>query len=231
MPTLRMDGFGELAAGLAHELNQPLSAITLLTEACRRYLRKDPVDTAKPLELVAEIAAQSERATRMIAHLRSFIDKGEPEFEPVDIGKVVRYVPHLLGRELEEARVALRVHVPEHRLDVEADRIQIEEVLVNLVQNAIDSIQETNGTERVIELRARAVKGMCEVSVRDTGSGMSGSVAKRMFEVFRSTKARGLGIGLTISRSIVDAHRGRIWTEAPPDGTPGAVVLFSIPLK
>ena len=110
------------------------------------------------------------------------------------------------------------------------DPIQIEQVIVNLIQNAIDSIEEADGPQRLIELSARAVNGMGEVSVRDTGTGVSEPTAERMFEAFFTTKTKGLGIGLALSRSILEAHRGLIWTETPSDGGPGTVVRFSIPL-
>lgn len=227
----RVSTVGELATGLAHELNQPLSSISNSAEACSQYVRAGTIDTAKLLGLLSDIANESMRAAGIVAHLRSFVDKGEAQLDPVDLGKIVGHVPHLLLRELERARIALRIDLPARQLHVDADQIQIEQVIVNLIQNAMDSIEEADGPQRLIELSARSVNGMGEVSVRDTGTGVSEPTAERMFEAFFTTKTKGLGMGLALSRSILEAHWGRIWMEAPSDGGPGTVVRFSIPLK
>ena len=136
----------------------------------------------------------------------------------------------MLRRDLERFRIALRIELPARPMRVAADRIQIEQVLVNLIQNAMESIQQADGPERLIALSARAGAGMATISVRDTGIGISETAAERMFEAFFTTKAQGLGIGLALSRSILEAHGGRIWMENPSDGGRGAVVSFAIPL-
>lgn len=228
---LRVSTVGELAAGLAHELNQPLSSISIVVETCAQHVRSGIHDPAKLLELLADAANESVRAAGIVAHLRSFVDKGEPQFEPVDLGEIVGNVPHLLLRELERNRIVLRIDLGTDRLPVQADRIQLEQVVVNLVQNAMDSIQEAGGAERRIELSVGAVDEMGEVRVRDTGTGVSEPAAERMFQAFYTTKAQGLGMGLALSRSILEAHRGRIWMKTPLDGGRGTVVRFSIPLR
>ena len=227
---LRVSTVGELATGLAHELNQPLSAIANMAQACIQYVRAGTVDTPKLLEFLSDVANESMRAAEIVAHLRRLVDKGESVVEPVDLREIVGRVPQLLRSELERIRITLRLDLPAQPLHVDADRIQIEQVLVNLLQNAMDSIQQADGRQRLIELSARSVDGMGAVSVRDTGTGVSEPAAERMFEAFFTTKTQGLGIGLALSRSILEAHQGRIWMEAPSDGGPGAVVRFSIPL-
>jgi len=225
----RVSTVGELATGLAHELNQPLASISNLAVACIQYVKGGTIAGDKLEGLLTDIVAQSERAAAIVAHLRSFIDKGEAQIEPVDLADIVRHVPHLLLRELERSGVDLKLALPRRPLCVLADETQIEQVVVNLIQNATDSVVEADGSRRVIELSARSVKGMAEVRVRDTGTGVSDSTAARMFEPFFTTKSHGLGMGLALSRSILEAHRGRIWMEKPSDGGPGTVVSFAIP--
>jgi two-component system, chemotaxis family, CheB/CheR fusion protein len=228
---LRVSTVGELATGLAHELNQPLASISNMVEACTQYIRAGTINPVKLLELLSAASSEAIRAAGIVAHLRSFVDKGEPQLEPVDLAEIVNHVPHLLLRELERTRVSLRMEITSSALPVQADRIQIEQVIVNLLQNAMDSIREAERPQRVIELSARSVKGTAVVSVRDTGTGVSSASAEKIFEAFFTTKQQGLGMGLCLSRSILEAHRGRIWMEAPEDGGPGTVVRFAIPLK
>lgn len=228
---LRVSTIGELATGLAHELNQPLSSISNLVEACAQHVRSGPVDAAQHLELLSDIGDEAIRAAGIVAHLRSFVDKGEPQLERVDLGEIAGRVPQLFLRELERIRVRLYIDIPSETMPVDADTIQIEQVIVNLFQNAMDSIRDAEGPTRRIELAVRSSDGMAEVSVRDTGTGVSAQAAEKMFGAFFTTKKQGLGMGLALSRSILEAHRGRIWMETPSDGGPGTVVRFAIPLK
>jgi len=228
---LRIITVGELASGLAHELNQPLSAIANGVEACARHVRSGKAKSGKILALLDAASAEALRASEIVEHLRGFIEKGEPQFEPTDLRESARSVPRLLGREIQRAQVTLRLDLHPRPLPIHADRIQIEQVIVNLMQNAIDVVREVSGDRREIHLRARTVKGMAELSVRDTGAGVSVAVADRLFEPFVTTKSQGLGMGLAISRSIIEAHRGRIWVERPADGGPGTTVCFTLPLQ
>jgi two-component system sensor kinase FixL len=227
---LRVSTVGELASGLAHELNQPLSSISNLAEACTRYVRAGSTDSAKLLELLGDITGESQRAAAIISHLRSFVSKGVPMLQPLELVDVVRGIPHLLLRDLELARTELRVDLPAAPLRVLADRIQIEQVLVNLIHNSIDAIEATGGDLRRIDLGVRAVRNMAEVSVRDTGIGVNDADGARMFAPFFTTKTMGLGMGLALSRSILEAHQGRISMERPPGGGPGLVVRFALRL-
>ena len=228
---LRVSTVGELAAGLAHELNQPLASISNLLEACAQYVRAGTADRAKLLELLADASSEAMRAAAIIAHLRSFINKGEPQLEMVDLRDVVGNIPHLLMHDLELARTELRMELSPRPLPVRADRTQIEQVLVNLIRNAIDAIEGAAGDERLVVLGARAVKGWAEVSVRDSGTGIAPELAERMFKPFFTTKTLGLGMGLALSRSFLEAHHGRIWMEKPEDGRPGVVVRFAIKME
>jgi signal transduction histidine kinase len=228
---LRVSTVGELATGLAHELNQPLSSISMGVEACAQHLRSGVLDPARHLAILADIAGEAVRAADIISHLRSFVDKGEPRLDDVDLLDIAGCVPHLMLKELESSRVALEIDFPAEPLPVRADRIQIEQVLVNLIHNAAQSIQEVDGPVRRIVLGALAAGEMAEVRVRDTGTGVSEPAAEKMFQAFFTTKTHGLGMGLALSRSILEAHQGRIWMEAPSDGGAGIVVCFTIPLR
>lgn len=233
--SLRISTVGELATGLSHALNQPLASIANVVEACRRYVQSGTIDPTKLLDLLASISSDSMRAADILAQLRSFVDKGLPRMETVDILELVRRTPHLLAYELERTQITVRFDLPDEPLLVRADSVQIEHVLLNLLQNAIDGIGESGADgaarDRVIELKVRATRRQAEVTVADSGAGISPASAARLFEPFFTTKPLGLGMGLALSRSILEAHRGRIWIEVPPPGSTGAIVRFSIPLK
>ncbi len=226
---LRISTVGELASGLAHELNQPLSSIANGVEACARYVRSNQVKPAKLLSLLDEASTEALRAAEIVEHLRGFIEKGVPRFEVADLREIATGIPRLLRREIEQAHVSLRVDIAARPLRILADRIQIEQVLVNLMQNALDAVRDRTA-RRLVQLQARAVKRVVEVVVRDSGPGVSAAAVERMFEPFFTTKAHGLGMGLAISRSIIEAHHGRIWMERPGDGKSGTAVHFTLPL-
>ncbi|MEO6029950.1 MAG: chemotaxis protein CheB [Candidatus Binatia bacterium] len=228
---LRITTIGELASGLAHELNQPLSAITNGVDACARYVRAGKGQPKLLLALLKEASAEALRAAEIVEHLRGFIQKGKPRLERSDLREIARVVPRLLARELERANVTLELDTPSRPLPILADRIQIEQVVVNLIQNAIDAVRGARGRARKIHLQVAAAKGHAELAVTDTGSGVSAETAARLFEAFFTTKAQGLGMGLAISRSIIEAHEGRIWVEPTPEGRRGTTVRFSLPLR
>ncbi len=227
---LRISTVGELASGLAHELNQPLSAIANGVEACARYVRSGKVASKKLLALLDDASGEALRAGSIVEHLRHFIEKGKPQFERVDLREIARNVPRLLGREIQQAQITLRLDVPPRPLPIYADRIQIEQIIVNLMQNAIDALREAPSDRHEIQLQVWAAKGMAEVAVRDTGIGVSAAATERMFEPFFTTKRHGLGMGLAISRSILEAHRGRVWVKRRADGARGTTIRFTLPL-
>ncbi|MEO8604741.1 MAG: chemotaxis protein CheB [bacterium] len=228
---LRISTVGELASGLAHELAQPLSAIANGVEACARYVRSGKAKPPKLLALLDDASAEALRAGDIVEHLRGFIEKGKPQFERTDMREIARNVPRLLGHEIELEGIVLRLALGSNPLPILADRIQIEQVVVNLMQNAIEVIRETGGDNREIQLRTRSVEGLAELTVRDSGGGVSAAAIDRLFEPFFTTKPQGLGMGLAISRSIIEAHEGRIWVERPSDGGPGTTVRFTVPLQ
>jgi two-component system CheB/CheR fusion protein len=228
---LRISSVGELASGLAHELNQPLSAIANGVEACARYVRSGKIPSKKLLTLLDDASAEALRAGSIVEHLRGFIEKGKPEFARTDLCEIARTVARLLGREIQQAHITLRLDLPSRPLPIYADGIQIEQIMVNLIQNSIDAIREAPGERPEIQLEVWAEKGTGEVAVRDTGVGVPDAVTERMFEPFFTTKSQGLGMGLAISRSILEAHGGRIWLKRRADGSRGTTVRFSLPLQ
>jgi chemotaxis methyl-accepting protein methylase/signal transduction histidine kinase len=227
---LRISTVGELASSLAHEINQPLSAIVNGVDACARSVRSGKFARDKLLALLDEASSEALRAGSIVEHLRHFIEKGKPQFERIDLRDVVEHLPHLLGRELRHEGIELRLDLPQRPVPVHGDRIQLEQVFVNFIQNAIDAIREAPGDLREIQVAVATAKRMAEVRVRDTGIGVSSTAAPRLFEPFFTTKTRGLGMGLAISRSIIEAHRGKVWLKARADGARGTSVCFSIPL-
>jgi chemotaxis methyl-accepting protein methylase/signal transduction histidine kinase len=227
---LRISTVGELASGLAHELNQPLSTIANDVEACARFVRSGNADSEKLLTLLHDASTEALRAGEIVEHLRQFIRKGEPHFELTDLVEIARHVPRLLGHEIERERISLKLDLRPTSLTVYADRIQIEQVMVNLMQNAIDSVRGSVDEPREIELAVSTLNDVAQVMVRDTGVGLSAEAVPRLFEPFFTTKPQGLGLGLAISRSVIEAHQGRIWVDPPSDGVPGTTVRFTLPL-
>jgi chemotaxis methyl-accepting protein methylase/signal transduction histidine kinase len=227
---LRISTIGELASGLAHELNQPLSAIANGVEACARYVRAGKANSKGLLALLEDASEEALRAGSIVEHLRHFIEKGKPQFEQTDLREIASNVPQLLGHELQQAHITLRLDLHPRPIPIYADGIQIEQIIVNLMQNAIDAIREAPSHRQEIQLQVWAAKGMAEVAVRDTGTGVSAAATERMFEPFFTTKQHGLGMGLAISRSILEAHRGRVWVKHRADGTRGTTIRFTLPL-
>ncbi len=228
---LRITTIGELASGLAHELNQPLSAIANGVEACTRYVRAGKAQPKKLLTLLDAAAAEALRAAEIVEHLRGFIQKGAPKFERTDLRDIARSVPRLLAHEIERAGITFQLATGLRPVPIRADRIQIEQVIVNLMQNAIDAVRDVRDGPKAVQLHVRILKGQAELSVTDTGRGLSDEAAERLFEPFFTTKTRGLGMGLAISRSIIEAHHGRIWVARVAGEGHGTTVRFGLPLK
>jgi signal transduction histidine kinase len=214
---------GELATSLAHEVNQPLAAIVANAQAGRRFLAREPADRADVDEILRDIAEQGQRASEVIRRLREFLRKHTAARQALDLNRVVRDALPLVRRELEENRVKLALELAERGPSVEADPVQLQQVLVNLVKNACDAMAEFPG-ERRISVVTSASGDRALVVVRDTGPGLAPEVAARLFEPYVTTKPSGMGLGLAICRSIVEAHGGKL-TGASASG---AGVAFSI---
>lgn len=216
----------ELAAALAHELNQPLSAIVSYTGACRRILENE--GNARALELMGKAAAQAERAGAIIRHLREFYRTGLVASAPVRAEELVAGVARLLADEVANAGARLDQAVDDG-LVLTIDRVQVEQVLINLVRNALDALAGAAGERRIlIEMRAADDGTRAEIRVADTGPGIAAEVAPRLFAPFTTTRRTGMGLGLSISRGIVEAHGGRL--RAGDGALGGAAFSFTLPL-
>jgi len=228
---LRVATVERLATGLAHELDQPLSAIANDVEACATYVRSGRREPTRLLALLEHAGAEALRAGEIVHHLRMFVQRTQPRCEVMDLGDVVRHGVHWLAQELEHEGITLRLDVPRRALLVRIDGVQIEQVLVNLLQNAIDAIVEAGGETREIRVRVSpGADAMAEVVVEDTGIGLPAAAAERLYEPFFTTKAKGMGMGLAICRPIVEMHHGRLSVAPRPSG-PGTRVRLTVPLE
>jgi two-component system sensor kinase FixL len=218
---------GEMASTLAHELNQPLSAITNYLKGSQRLLESTSSDRAPMLrEALDKAAEQAIRAGQIIRRLRDFVSRGESERQIESVVKLIEEANALalVGAKELGVRVRLQFH-PDADL-VLADRVQIQQVLLNLIRNAVDAMADSPTRELVIAARP-VDDDMVEVSVADSGSGIAPEIAEQLFQPFITTKRQGMGVGLSISRTIVDAHGGKIWAE--PNGAGGTIFRFTLP--
>ena len=222
----RVSSLGELTATLAHELNQPLAAILSNAQAAIRLLDRDQPDVQQTRAVLRDIVADNRRASAIIQRLRNMMRRDTAERERVDLCQLVREVREIMRSGLVTRGITV---VPDFAADVPAvvaDRIQIQQVVVNLVTNAMQAMDGLTDARLTLGVRGRD-DGWQIVWVADTGPGIWVSVIDTMFEPFTSSRAGGLGMGLSISRSIVEAHGGRIWAENRSEG--GAIVSFRLP--
>jgi PAS domain S-box-containing protein len=225
----RLTTMGELTASIAHEINQPLAAIVTQSEAASRFLDRDEPDLDEVQDALSAIRQDGTRAGEVIRGLRALARKSGPQLTKVDIDDVIREVLALAGGELLRHDVVLRTELAVDDRPVMGDRVQLQQVLLNLIMNSVEALRGV--TERTRELTVSstlAEPGSVLVAVEDTGTGLDPAVAERVLEPFFTTKADGLGMGLAICRSIIEAHGGRLW--ASPRAPQGADVRFTIRL-
>ncbi len=223
----RLTAMGEMAAALAHELNQPLSAIANYLRGSRRLLDKgDPADLPRLSDALDKAAVQALRAGDVIHRLRDFIGRGETERRIESIAKLIEEASALALVGVKELGVRVTMEFDPRADLVLADRVQIQQVVINLLRNAIDSMRATRRGELKVRVAVRA-GGFTLVSVSDTGSGIGEEMRGRLFQPFMTTKKEGMGVGLSICRTIVEAHGGTIWAENNP-GAAGATFAFTL---
>jgi two-component system CheB/CheR fusion protein len=222
----RLHTAGELATALAHELNQPLAAIAGYSDACLNKLRGGDASSDNLVRNLEQISTQAQRAGKFIRELRSFLAKGELQKAPTDANALARQAFGLLAADARARHVRLESDLADSLPRVMATALSIEHVLVNLVSNGIEAVRAGGADNGTVAIRTRAENGSIRITVSDTGRGIAPEVAERIFEPFYTTKQDGLGMGLRISRSIIESHGGRIWAEAGPRG----VIHFILPL-
>jgi two-component system sensor kinase FixL len=221
----RLTALGEMASALAHELNQPLSAIANYVKGSERLLAADPPDKEKIRGALSSAAEQALRAGQIIRRLRDFVAKGEAERRIESLPKLLEEAGALAMIGAKERGVHLRFDISRQIELVLADKVQVQQVVLNLMRNAIDAMETSPRRELVVG--ARPVEhDMIDISVSDTGPGIAPEIAEHLFQPFMTTKATGMGVGLSISRTIVESHGGRIWAEPRKGG--GTVFHFTL---
>ena len=227
MHASRLSAMGEMASGIAHELNQPLTAIMNYAKAASRHLERTEPDPAPIADLVDKAGHQAERAAEIIKRLRRFIRKDEIErrLEPINTAVEEAAALALIGA--SDRNIELIFSLDDALPPVLMDRIEVQQVVLNILRNAIEAFEGTG--ERKIRISTRASgPHQVEVDIRDNGPGLAPHVADDPFRPFQTTKADGMGIGLAISHTIIDSHGGQLWAENPPEG--GAAFRFTLPV-
>jgi C4-dicarboxylate-specific signal transduction histidine kinase len=223
----RLTTLGELAASIAHEVNQPLTAVTNNSNACLRLLANHNLEPEVLRRALEEIVADGTRASAVITRIRAFIKKEPADKNELHINDVIQEVITLIGRELNENRVLLERQLTRALPLVMGDRIQLQQVLLNLIMNGIEAMAAVTNRPRLLGVQSRIDEsGKVLVAIRDSGTGLSLD-GDKVFTPFFTTKANGVGLGLSISRSLVEDHGGRLW--ATPNSPDGAVFYFTLP--
>jgi signal transduction histidine kinase len=223
----RVGTLGEMAAGLAHELNQPLAAIHLEANAALELGKDGMPDWPDTRESLERISEQSFRAGEIVKRMRTFARRGQVARERLSVVPLLQEVVSLLDHDLKYNNVQTTIELPGDLPDVVADRIAIQQVLVNLIRNAVEAMSNPANTNRWLDVRAERAGGFVRVSVTDTGGGIEPAILERLFHPFHSTKASGMGLGLSICQSLIESNGGHVGAGPHPAG--GARFYFEIP--
>ncbi len=226
---LRRHTLDRMAGELVHELSQPLSALTHYAETCAAMIGQTDADTAQLAEPIREIAAQARRCIAMVQGIRAMVRRHEPLRVETDPASLVDQVIGLVERELINHRIKFKRDLPAEPQRIWADPVQFQQVLLNLVRNAIDAMTDQTASPAQLILAVRPVDGMVRFTVADTGRGLADADAETLFRPFFTTKPDGIGMGLAISRSLVEAHGGKLWLE--PNADRGLTVHFTMPAR
>ena len=226
----RVMSLGELTASIAHEVNQPISAIIINASTCMRMLSANPPDVDRAREIARRTISDGHRASDVITRLRALFSKTAVATEMLDLNEATREVIALSKNELIRNRIILRSELADGLAPVRGDRVQLQQVILNLLRNAADAMTGVNDRPRLLVIRTESDEAdHVRLSVQDAGVGFASADAERLFEAFYTTKSGGMGIGLSVSRSIIESHDGRLW--ATPNDGPGSTFSFSIPSR
>jgi PAS domain S-box-containing protein len=228
--TSRLITMGEMASSLAHELNQPLSAIANYCAGCVKRMQSGNFQLEDLLAAMQKASDQAERAGKIIRRMRDMVKKSDPNRQPVALGELVDEARAFADIEAQRSSTQLQVDIPENLPKIVVDRIMIEQVLHNLIKNGIEAMHGTPIERRKLSIEARQVDDrLVEVSITDQGHGIREGDDEKIFAPFFTTKSEGMGIGLAICRSIIEFHQGRLWVEARREG--GSVFRFTVPIE
>ena len=226
----RVSALGELSNSLAHELTHPLTAILSNAQAAQRFLARDDVDLDEVREILNDIVTQDQRAGEVIHGLRLLLKKGEPQeqCDDVDLNEVIREVINLMRSDLINRNVTVDTDLAHNLPAITGDKVQLQQVLLNLALNGCEAMADHNSSERRLLIASQSENGAVRVSVADRGSGIPEGKVQQVFERFFTTKKEGMGLGLSVCRTIIDAHRGKIWATNNAGG--GATFHVSLPI-
>jgi NO-binding membrane sensor protein with MHYT domain len=223
----RVTTMGELTASLAHEVNQPIAAAVTDAEACLSWLERNPPDLEEARACAESIVKEASRAAEIVSRIRLLFQKGTPQRESVDVNDVVREMILLLRHEVRRHSISVREELAADLPQVTADRVQLQQVMMNLITNSIDAMKDVDGPRELAIKSQRLEREQLMVCVSDTGVGLPPQQAEQIFRAFFTTKAHGTGMGLSISRSIVESHNGRLW--AADNASRGASFHLTLP--
>src|SRR5213592_3117782 len=227
----RVTSLGELSSSLAHELTHPLTAILSNAQAAQRFLADDDVDLNELREILNDIVAEDQRAGEVIHRLRSLLKKGEPQkhCDDVDVNEVARDVLKLMRNDLINQNVTVDTDLAQNLPAIRGDRVQLQQVVLNLLLNACEAMTASDSSERQLLITSKLENGAVRMSVTDRGGGIPEEKLEQVFERFFTTKKEGMGLGLSICRSIINEHEGKIWATKNADC--GATFHFSLPIN
>lgn len=223
----RITNVGGLTASIAHEINQPLAAIVTSGNACRRWLEQQPPNLEKACQAVGRIVSDADRASGIVARMRSLAKGGAPQPEQFDFNQAVLEILSLSLGEMERRAIVVQTELEQGLPAAWADRVQIQQVVGNLLLNALEAIAATRIPGGTLLVSSAHAQGRIVFSIADSGVGLPPDAHDHLFDTFWTTKASGMGLGLSISRTLIEANGGQIWAERNPQG--GAVFRFSLP--
>jgi signal transduction histidine kinase len=220
---------GELTASIAHEINQPLTAVVTHGHACIEWLSANPPNFEKTRQTIERIIQDGTRAGAVLSRIRALFKKEAPAKDWFDMNEVIHELTVFLRDEAVRRRITIRTDLVPGLPKIKADRVQLQQVVLNLMMNGMDAVAETTGRPRELLLSAREQDEELLVRVEDSGIGLDAETAERIFHPFFTTKPHGIGMGLSISRSIIESHEGHLWAVPRPSG--GAIFQFTLPIQ